>query len=316
MAQGFINFASDKDNLAKTMLDDEIRRVTINSTKFRALAQPVNAFGAGKGQDVAIEKWQKMAVQSTPLDEHVSIPLVRPDINEVVITLNEYGNGISSTRKAKAISEYSLSEEERHAIESNLVESMDKIVGTEFQTGDVLFIPTSSTAITTKKGATAITADSTASAAPVTLVHLRIMSTTLRKDNIPFWDGSKYLLIAEPNGADDLLGDTATGGFVDILKYTDPSMLISGEIGAINYFRIVVETNVLDGALANNVGEMIIVADDAVREALVIPEQILSDMWEWDRFGGLVWYTLTGFKKVWEYDTDTHYRIARFDTNA
>lgn len=316
MPQGFLSFADDANNLAKTMLDNEVRRVTINSTKFRALAQPVNAFGANKGQDVAIEKWQKLPKATAPLSEHVSIPLNKPDINEVVITLEEYGNGISSTKKARSVAEYSLSEEERHAVEVNLVESMDDIVGSIAVAADVLFVPTTATAMTTLKGQTAITADSTASANRITLSHLRQIATTLRADNVPFWDGQKYLAVGEPNGVDGLLEDTQAGGFVDILKYERPEMLISGEIGSINYFRLIVETNKLNGSLAGGAAEMVFFADDAIREAMVIPEQILADMWEWDRFGGLVWYALTGFARVWSYDVDTHYRMARIGTNA
>ena len=97
-------------------------------------------------------------------------------------------------------------------------------------------------------------------------------------------------------------------------KYDMPELLIKGELGAAWGFRFVEETNVLNSTLGttDKNGEIIVIGDDAVAEALVEPEQIEVDMWNYKRFYGIAWTCTTGFKKIWTDATDDNFQIVRF----
>src|SRR5690606_7502176 len=85
--------------------------------------------------------WQKLDVDETPVGEFAALPMQTPAINEVEITINEYGNGVAQTLKAKTIAEYMTSEQLTRVVEVNVTETMDKIVGAVFRTADVFWTP-------------------------------------------------------------------------------------------------------------------------------------------------------------------------------
>ena len=81
----------------------------------------------------------------------------KPSVGFVVATVNEYGNGVSYTRKAQTLAEYSVDETLKKILAMNVAESMDKIAGTEFQNADVFYTPTGAAAGTFDKDGTVST---------------------------------------------------------------------------------------------------------------------------------------------------------------
>jgi N4-gp56 family major capsid protein len=283
-------------------------------TQFRSLARPEPGFGSGKGQTVAIEKWQKMDVSVAPIGEFATLPLQKPAINEVTVTIAEYGNGVSHTLKAKTVAEYMLSEQLQRVVDVNVIETMDTIVGNVFRTADVFWTPLGAVGSETTTSAYdtdgTITQTAVRNISAFDFVHIK---ANLRKANVPYFDGSMYLAIMNPFGFTALLRDTQAGGIVELHKYNQPEALIRGEVGSYGGFRFVEETNVLSDTIGTSVynSEVIIVGDDAVVEAMAMPETIKSATWDYDRFIGLAWHTYTGFAKVWNFTTDGQYQILR-----
>lgn len=57
-------------------------------------------------------------------------------------------------------------------------------------------------------------------------------------------------------------------------------------------------------------GEAVFFGGDAVREGIVIPEEIRIDLpKDFGRDQGIAWYYLGGFVKTWDYSTDGETRI-------
>jgi hypothetical protein len=57
-------------------------------------------------------------------------------------------------------------------------------------------------------------------------------------------------------------------------------------------------------------GEAVFFGADAIREGIVIPEEIRIDLpKDFGRDQGIAWYYLGGFVKTWDYATDTEEHI-------
>jgi N4-gp56 family major capsid protein len=237
----------------------------------------------------------------------------KPNVGFVQTTIAEYGNGVSYTKKSQTLAEYSVDETLKKILAMNVAESMDQVAGTEFQNADVFYTPTSTSAGTLDKDGTV----STGAAASITAAHIRDIIRNLKTDNVPKWDGNSYLAVLSAFAMAKLFEDTATGGIVDLHKYDQPENLINGEIGSYFGMRFVEENNVLSntiGGSAHN-GEGIILGFEPVVEALVEPESTMVESWDFDRFTGIAWNALTGFKKVWTNSTDGEYHMLRIHSN-
>ena len=314
MPQGAISYLNEEARLAKIKIDSDIRFQAGNMMQFRNLAKPINSYGKNKGSQVEIEKYQKLGTATGTISELQSLPMQKPSVGFVVATVNEYGNGVSYTRKAQTLAEYSVDETLKKILAMNVAESMDKIAGTEFQNADVFYTPTGAAAGTFDKDGTV----STGAGASVSAFHIREIIKNMKNDNVPKWDGNSYLGVFSAFAMSKLFEDTATGGIVDLHKYDQPENLINGEIGSYFGLRMVEENNVLSstiGGHATHQGEVIICGFEPVVEVLAQPEATMIESWDFGRFTGVAWNALTGFKKVWTNSTDSEYHLVRVHSN-
>ena len=316
---GTLSYQDYKDNIAKTILSDQVRMVNITSTAFRTTARVEPKFGAHKGQAVAIEKWEKLAQSTATISEFAELPLKKPTINEVTVTINEYGNGVAYTNKAKTIAEYMIDEQMRRLIEINSTESMDTVVGVVAQTSDVFYTPTGTTTSTgtfDKDGTV-----STGATRGLRAYDFITMAANLRQDNIDKYDGQSYLAICHPFSMAALFqpdaDEVTVSANIEILKWADAQANLKGEIGSGYGFRFVEETNVLSATIGGSTenGEVIIMGDDAICEAMAMPETVKTEEHNFGRFLAIAWMTLTGFVKVWTNSTDNQYALVRVHSN-
>ena len=313
MAQGSISYLNEEARLAKIKIDSDIRFQAGNMMQFRTMSKPIKSYGKHKGSQVEIEKYQKLSTATSTISELQSLPMQKPSVGYVVATVAEYGNGVSYTRKAQTLAEYSVDETLKKILAMNVAESMDKIAGTEFQNSDVFYTPTSATAGTLDKDGTV----STGAGAAIGGAHIRDIIRNLKTDNVPKWDGNSYLGVFSAFAMAKLFEDTQTGGIIDIHKYDQPETLINGEIGSYFGLRMVEENNVLSntiGGSAHN-GEAIICGFEPVVEVLAQPETTMVESWDFNRFTGVAWNALTGFKKVWTNADDSEYHLVRVHSN-
>ena len=78
--------------------------------------------------------------------------------------------------------------------------------------------------------------------------------------------------------------------------------MFSGEVGEYYGCRFVEETNVLRNTLGSSTlyGEAVFLGGDAVREGVVVPEDIRIDLpKDFGRDQAIAWYYMGGFKLVW-----------------
>lgn len=312
MGAGTLTYQEHKDFIAKTMLSDNVRMQNIASTVFRTTARIEGKFGANKGQSVAFEKWQKLAKATATLGEFNELPLKKPTIKEGTINIAEYGNGVAYTAKAKSIAEYMVDEKIKRLVTVNSTESMDSVVGEVARACDVFYTPTGTTTSggTMDKDGTI----STAATRDLRAFDFLEIAANLRNDKISKYDGQNYLAICNPFSMRALFNDaTVDSQNIEILKWADPQANLKGELGAGYGFRFVEETNVLSATMnaSGFNGEVIIMGDDAIAEAMVMPETVKTEEHNFGRFLAIAWHALTGFSRVWNYTTDGQYALVR-----
>jgi len=91
------------------------------------------------------------------------------------------------------------------------------------------------------------------------------------------------------------------------IMQTSAKPLFSGEVGQYYGCRFIEETNRLKNTIGSGGiwGEAVFFGADAVREGIVIPEDIRIDLpKDFGRDQAIAWYFLGGFKATWDFSTD------------
>ena len=135
--------------------------------------------------------------------------------------------------------------------------------------------------------------------------NVRDIVDFMKKNNYPRYDGQNYISIAATNSIRGLYDYFETK-----IQYTDARPMFRGEIGTYYGTRFIEETNYLSNVLNSSYGEAVFFGADAVREGIVIPEEIRIDLpKDFGRDQGIAWYYLGGFVKTWDWSVDGEERI-------
>lgn len=175
-----------------------------------------------------------LSVATTPLTEGTAPTAVALSVTSVTVSSTQYGNLVEITDIAKVKSPFDLAQTAAERLSRNAAESIDQIVRDVIALGGTAFY---SEAAATQRSDLDSTDDE------VTAAVLRKLAATMFKNKIPRFSDGLYRLIVSPEVAYDITSDTATGGFVDVRKYTDPTDLLNGEIGRMAGFRIIEAVN-------------------------------------------------------------------------
>lgn len=277
--------------------------------QFGSLTKASAALGANKGDTVYLPKARDISQSTSTIPEFSSLPVKEAPINEVAVTVDEYGASVEYTGRGKLYAEFNLTEVLNTKIANNIAQSKDAIVGAVYQAADTWVVPTAAGhAFDNGVAAPDSAADQAFDASVVRAVRKK-----LRQDDVPTFDGRFYLLLMSPGAYFAMFEDTSTNGLTDWHKYAAPENLISGELGSFFGFRILEETNVISDTLGtgSNEGEALFIGGDAVAEAMAMPEVVKTDTWNYDRFFGIAWHGYFGWKQIWNQTDDTEYRIIR-----
>lgn len=169
-----------------------------------------------------------LAINTTPLTEGTPPTARALSITTVTVSTAQYGDLVSITDLAKVKSPIEISNIASERVSRQSKESLDQVAR------DVIAASGTPKFAGTGNAARA----DLASTDVATAAELRKLKTIMRKAKIPTFSDKKYRLFVHPNVAYDLRNDTATGGFIDVNKYTRPETLLSGEIGELEGFRI------------------------------------------------------------------------------
>lgn len=289
--------------LSNNQLSKQIRNAAQPMMKFRQFVSPEAAAGKNRGDKVFFNKISNISTAGGTLTETSTIPKRNYTIKQGTLSVNEYGNAIPFTLKAQTLADVMVPDIVKTVLRNDMAKVLDSNAALTFKTS--VYKATVTNTATTTFG-TAGTALATAGG-NMSDKNVRDVIDRMKTLNIPRYDGNSYVCIASTNSIRGLYDF-----FESKIQYTEAKPMFSGEVGQYYGCRFIEETNVLSNVLGSGTqyGEAVFFGDDAVREGIVIPEDIRIDLpKDFGRDQGIAWYYLGGFQQVWDYSTDTETRI-------
>ena len=91
-----------------------------------------------------------------------------------------------------------------------------------------------------------------------------------------------------------------------IAQYAEPSFRFNDEIGRYYGTRFVEDNNILSNTIGNGsiYGEGVVFGEEAVSEAVALPEELRFEEDDLGRSKKYAWYSILGWKKTWHLATD------------
>jgi N4-gp56 family major capsid protein len=278
--------------------------------RLRQFCDVKEAIGKGRGDTWLFDKTGNVQTQGGVLVETNTIPETNFVTNQGTGAITEYGNSIPYTGKLQALGQFQIEPTVEQKLRDDMVKVVESAAGAQFVATEFVAVcsATNSVAITTNGTATAV------ATADLTAINVRSIVDFLKKKNVPKYDGRNYICVASTQALSGMYGDTASGGWVDISKYTQTyaRSLFEGEVGTYYMTKFVEETGFLSNAIGDSSahGAAVLFGNDNVYEAVAIPEEIrVKVSTDYGRDQGLAWYALLGFKKVWDYAVDAEQHI-------
>lgn len=302
--------------MAQPYLSDRLRHVAQPLFRFRQFVDVREAIGKNRGESFLFDKSGNIASQGGTLVETNTIPQSQYATTQGTAVITEYGNSIPWTGKVEALVQFQLPSVVEQKLRDDMVKVLESACGDQFVATELMAVQTATNGVAfTTNGTATATATS-----DLTAINVRAIANYMKKKLIPKFDGRNYMCVASVQALAGMHGDTATGGWVDVSKYTSEyaKNIFNGEVGTYFGVKFVEETGYLSNAIgASSVyGQAVFFGSDTVYEAIAVPEEIRSKTSvDYDRDQGLAWYALLGYKIVWDYDVDGEQHIV-FVTSA
>lgn len=296
--------------MSQPYLSQKLRSVAQPLFRWRQFVDAKEAIGKNRGDTFLFDKMQNVATQGGVLIETNTIPETQFVTNQGTCVITEYGNAIPFTQKLENLAQFQLEPATEQRLRDDMVKVLESACGTQYTNTEFIAVcvATNSTTISTNG-----TASGTATA-NLSGSNTRDIVNFMTKKLIPKYDGRNYVCIAGVTALSGMHADTAAGGWQDISKYTvtfAPNVF-AGEVGEFFKTRFVEETGFLSNAIGTGAafGQAVFFGADQVYEAVAVPEEIRVKIpMDYGRDMGLAWYSLLGFKTVWNFNVDAEQHI-------
>jgi N4-gp56 family major capsid protein len=298
LPQGSFTGTGDISNLVKAAYDQYVRMALRSIPVMRSLADVKPVQQAMPGSSVVFSIYSDLATATSTLTETTdvsSIALGNP--SQVTVTLNEYGSAVTTTKKLNLTSFNDVDAALADIIAYNAADSIDSVVATVLTGGsNVLY------------AGNATTTNTIDAADKITVSDIREAVTELRTNKALPRIGELYAAYLHPRQAADLRAESGTGGFQDIVKYTDnvSRTIIPGSVGVIEGAFVVETPRVPFAANTNspavNVYKAVVAGREALAEAMGqdINTVIGPEIDALRRFRTIGWYYFGGFARLRE----------------
>jgi len=295
---GSFTGTGDISNLVKAAYDQYVRMALRSIPVMRSLADVKPVQQAMPGSSVVFSIYSDLAAATSTLTETLdvsSIALGNP--SQVTVTLNEYGSAVTTTKKLNLTSFNDVDAALADIIAYNAADSIDSVVATVLTGGtNVIY------------GGNATTTNTIDSADTISVADIRNAVTELRTNKALPRLGELYAAYLHPRQAADLRAESGTGGFQDIVKYTDnvSKTIIPGSVGVIEGAFVVETPRVPFAANTNspavNVYKAVVAGREALAEAMGqdINTVIGPEIDALRRFRTIGWYYFGGFARLRE----------------
>lgn len=276
-------------SLVQTAYDQYVRMALRSIPVMRAIADVKPVQQAMPGSSVVFSIYSDLAAATSTLVETSdvsSIALGNP--TNVSVTLQEYGNAVTTTKKLNLTSFNDVDAALADIIAYNAADSLDSVVAGVLTGGsNVIYASSATSTNTVAAGMTITTAD------------IREAVVQLRTNKAVPRIGELYAAYLHPRQSADLRAEVGTGGFQELTKYVERTPFVSGSVGVLEGAFIVETPRVPFAANTNsvNVYKAVIAGREALAEALGqdITTVIGPEIDALRRFRTIGWYFFGGW---------------------
>jgi N4-gp56 family major capsid protein len=264
----------------------------------RALADVKPVQQAMPGSSVVFSIYSDLSTLTGTLNESNdvdSVALGNP--NTVTVTLNEYGNAVTTTKKLNLTSFNDVDSALADIIAYNAADSIDSVVAS---------VLTGSTGTNVIYGGAATGTNSITSSGTITAANIRKAVVQLRSNKAVPRIGELYAAYLHPRQSADLRAESGTGGFQELTKYVDRTPFVAGAVGVLEGAFIVETPRVPSVANTQSpavtVYKGIVAGREALAEAMAqdISTVIGPEIDALRRFRTIGWYYFGGFARLRE----------------
>lgn len=297
-------------------LSQRVRSLSQPMFKLRQFADVKENIGKKKGDTWMFDKTGNVQTQGGTLVETNTIPETQFVTNQGSGVITEFGNSIPYTGKLEMLGQFDIEPTTEMKLRDDMVKVLESAAAAQFVATEFIAVMTATNSVVFTTNGTA-TATSTSD---LTAFNVRSIVDYMKKKLIPGYSAGDYMCVASVNALSGMHGDTASGGWVDVSKYTGEfaKNIHNGEVGRFYHTRFMEETGYLSNTIGSGAsrGQAVFFGSDCVYEAIAVPEEIrVKVSTDYGRDQGLAWYALMGFKKVWDYAVDGEQHIV-FVTSA
>lgn len=279
--------------LSNDVLSRQIRHSAQPIMKFRQFVDAEGAAGKNRGDAVLFNKISNITTAGGTISETSTIPKRGYTITQGSLSVTEYGNAIPFTLKAQTLADVSVPDIVKTVLRNDMAKVLDSAAAVQFKTSLYKAVIVNTATTSTWSNGTA----SATAGANMSDKNVRDIIDRMKIHNTPRYDGSNYICIASTNMIRGLYDF-----FESKIIQTTSKPMFNGEVGQYYGCRFVEETNILRNTLGSNTafGEAVFCGADAVREGIVIAEDIRIDLpKDFGRDQAIAWYYMGGFQLVW-----------------
>jgi N4-gp56 family major capsid protein len=264
----------------------------------RALADVKPVQQAMPGSSVVFSIYSDLNAATGTLTESNDVDsLALGNPSTVSVTLNEYGNAVTTTKKLNLTSFNDVDSALADIIAYNAADSIDSVVAS---------VLTGSTGTNVIYGGNATGTNSITSSGTITAANIRKAVVQLRSNKAVPRIGELYAAYLHPRQSADLRAESGTGGFQELTKYVDRTPFVAGAVGVLEGAFIVETPRVPSAANTQSpavtVYKAVVAGREALAEATVqdISTVIGPEIDALRRFRTIGWYYFGGFARLRE----------------
>ncbi len=245
--------------LVTAAYDQYVRMALRSIPVMRSLADVKPVQQAMPGSSVVFSIYSDLSAVTATLVETTDVTNVAlGNPTNVTVTLQEYGNAVTTTKKLNLTSFNDVDAALADIIAYNAADSLDQVVASVLTGGSNVIYASSATSTNT------ITAGMT-----ITTADIREAVVQLRTNKAVPRIGELYAAYLHPRQSADLRAETGTGGFQELSKYVDRTPFVAGAVGVLEGAFVVETPRVPFAANSNsiNVYKAVIAGREALAEA-------------------------------------------------
>ncbi|AXG81147.1 N4-gp56 family major capsid protein [Streptomyces paludis] len=297
---------SAMSNAVQTAYDKTFEFQLRSQPMFRAVADKRPHNLTSPGQSMVLERYQDLAVATTPLSENVdpdAVAIGNP--LTITLTLNEYGNPVLRTRKLFLTSLTDVDPAIANIVSFNAAESIDVVVQTELRSGTNVIQRKAGTVSYVTNGSVSTPVGTTMTATDTFNSSIaRLATTKLRANKAVPRKGSMYWCAIHPEVSHDLRSETGAAAWRDPHNYSAVGNIWAGEIGSYEgafYIESPRCYNAVDAGTGDNTVRRFrtyyagrqALAEAVADEFHIVAGPIVDKL---GRFRPLGWYGMAGWK--------------------